>query len=159
MTPQEKQSGQWDGERVYNVTRTMRAESSQAVRRWFLRQVATVWPVVAGSLSLRHSPCIRSSCAACAGGGGHASYVFYGRTAKRRVSVYVPKRLVPTVQHALDRGRQVDALVREAGWRYLRALKAEGGSRRSGGAGRKRTRRGREGTKGVSTAKRRIAHP
>ena len=144
---------------MYNVTRTMRAESAQDVRRWFLRQVATLWPVVAGSLSLRHSPCIRSSCAACAGGEGHASHVFYGRTATRRVSVYVPTRLVPTVQHALDRGRQVDAVVREAGWRYLRALKAEGASRRSGGAGRKGTGRGREGTRGVSTAKARTAHP
>lgn len=137
----------------------MRAESAHAVQRWFVRQVVNLWPVVAGSLSLRHSPCIRSGCAACARGEGHASYVFYGRTAKRRVSVYVPERLVPAVQHALDRGRQVDALVREAGWRYLRALKAEAGSRRSGGAGRQRTIRGREGTKGFSKAKRRTAHP
>ena len=129
--------------RVYNITRTMRVESSQAVQRWFLRQVATRWPVAAGSLSLRHSPCIRSHCPACAGGEGHASYAFYGRRAKRRVSVYVPQPLVPAVQHALEQGRQVDELVREAGWRYLRALKAEGGSRHSGAGRRKGTIGGR----------------
>lgn len=122
----------------------MRAESAQAVQRWFVRQVANLWPVVAGSLSLRHSPCIRSGCAACAGGEGHASYVFYGRKAKRRVSVYVPGRLVPAVQDALDRGRQVEELVREASWRYLRVLKAEGVYRQSRGGRRKRTIRGRE---------------
>jgi hypothetical protein len=139
---------------VYNITRTMRAESSQAIQRWFGRQVANLWPVVAGSLSLRHSPCIRSGCAACAGGEGHASYVFYGRKAKRRVSVYVPERLVPAVQHALDRGRQLDALVREAGWRYLRALKAEGGSRQSEG-GRRTGMIGGRPHKGFRKAKRR----
>lgn len=137
----------------------MRVESSQAVHRWFLRQVAARWPVAAGSLSLRHSPCIRSHCPACVAGEGHASYVFYGRKGKRRVSVYVPQPLVPAVQHALDQGRQVEELVREAGWRYLRGLKAEGGAHPSAGGSRKGPL-GRPPTKGFKRAKRKGAiHP
>lgn len=107
-----------------------RTESIQQVQRWFLQKVAQLWPVAAGSLSLRHSPCIRPSCPACARGEGHASYALYGRRRQRRFSVYVPEPLVPAVQRAVDHGWQLQELVREAGWRYTRALKAERSLRR-----------------------------
>lgn len=96
-----------------------RQESPEAVSRWCFRQLETLWPVAGGSLSLRKSPCIRTRCAACETGEQHASYVLYGRQAGRRVALYVPDELADPLERA------VQALVTEAGQRYLRALKAQ----------------------------------
>jgi hypothetical protein len=103
-------------------------ESPEDVRRWFLRQVSELWPLAAGSLSLRTGPCIRENCWACQRGEGHASYALYGRKANRRFSVYVPEELVPLVQQAVDNGRKLQKLMREAGLRYTAALKGQRGA-------------------------------
>jgi hypothetical protein len=100
-------------------------ESPEDVRRWFLRQVSELWPLGAGSLSLRTGPCIREHCSACQRGEGHASYALYGRKKNRRFSVYVPEELVPLVQQAVNNGRKLEQLLREAGIRYTVALKAK----------------------------------
>lgn len=113
-------------------------ESPQDVRRWFLRQVSELWPLAAGSLSLRTGPCIRENCSACERGEGHASYALYGRKANRRFSVYVPQELVPLVQQAVNNGRKLEKLMREAGLRYTVALKAK---RAAGASARKRKAR------------------
>jgi hypothetical protein len=107
-----------------------RSESPEDVRRWFLHQVSELWPLATGSLSLRTGPCIREHCSACEHGEGHASYALYGRQKNRRFSLYVPEELVPLVQQAVDNGRKLEALMREAGLRYTVALKAK----RAGGA-------------------------
>jgi hypothetical protein len=113
-------------------------ESPEDVRRWFLRQVSELWPLAAGSLSLRTGPCIRENCSACQRGEGHASYALYGRKKSRRFSVYVPQELVPSVQQAVDNGRRLQELMRETGLRYTAALK---GQRAAGSPVRKRKRR------------------
>jgi hypothetical protein len=100
-------------------------ESPEDVRRWFLRQVSELWPLAAGSLTLRTGPCIRENCSACERGEGHASYALYGRKASRRFSVYVPQELVPLVQQAVDNGRKLQKLIGEAGLRYTAALKGQ----------------------------------
>jgi hypothetical protein len=100
-------------------------ESPEDVRRWFLRQVSELWPLAAGSLSLRTGPCIRENCSACQRGEGHASYALYGRKKSRRFSVYVPQELVPLVQQAVNNGRKLQKLMREAGLRYTAALKGQ----------------------------------
>ena len=76
-----------------------------------------------GSLSLRRSPCIRESCAACRSGEQHPSYVLSGRLQGRRISVYVPQQLVPEVRRCLDNGRAIQELLHEAAPRYIKALK------------------------------------
>ena len=101
------------------------SESPEDVRRWFLRQVSELWPLAAGSLSLRTGPCIREHCSACDRGEGHSSYALYGRNKNRRFSVYVPEELVPLVQRAVNNGRKLEKLMREAGLRYTVALKAK----------------------------------
>jgi hypothetical protein len=101
------------------------SESPEEVRRWFLRQVSELWPLAAGSLSLRTGPCIRENCSACQRGEGHASYALYGRNKNRRFSVYVPEELVPLVQQAVNNGRKLEKLMREAGLRYTVALKGK----------------------------------
>jgi hypothetical protein len=103
----------------------MKAESPEDIRRWFVRQVSELWPLAAGSLSLRTGPCIRENCSACRRGEGHASYALYGRKKNRRFSVYVPEELVPLVQTAVDNGRKLQKLISEAGLRYTEALKGQ----------------------------------
>jgi hypothetical protein len=115
-----------------------RIESPEDVRRWFLRQVSELWPLAAGSLSLRTGPCIRENCSACQRGEGHASYALYGRKKSGRFSVYVPQELVPPVQQAVNNGRELERLMREAGLRYTVALKAK---RTAGASVRKRKAR------------------
>ncbi|MBI2371470.1 MAG: hypothetical protein HYV08_14770 [Deltaproteobacteria bacterium] len=95
------------------------------MRRWFLAQVQRLWPVAGGSLSLRKSPCIRPRCAACATGEQHASYVLYGHRAGRRFARYVPDELARELEQALANGRTLQALILDAGERYLRARKAQ----------------------------------
>src|SRR5271157_3092550 len=101
------------------------------VRRWFIEAVQDLWPVATGSLSLRRSPCIRNSCAACASGQGHSSYVLYGRCGKRRFSIYIPERLIPEVRTAIDHGHLLQELLNEAAVRYVKALKEKGGEGRT----------------------------
>lgn len=100
-------------------------ETSADVRRWFLRAVGELWPVALGSVSLRRSPCIRENCSACASGQGHSSYALSGYRGNRRFSVYVPDELAPDIQRALEQGRQLQDLLKEAGVRYLHARKRE----------------------------------
>jgi hypothetical protein len=100
-------------------------ETPAEVRRWFLAQVAALWPVAGGSLSLRKSPCVRTRCAACASGEQHASYVLYARRRGRRVVRYVPDAVAASLERAVRNGRTLHALIVEAGERYLRALKAQ----------------------------------
>lgn len=100
-------------------------ETSEDVRRWFLRAIKDLWPVALGSVSLRKSPCIRENCPACASGQGHSSYALSGYRGSRRFSVYVPDELAPEIQMAVDKGRRIQDLLKEAGVRYLRAQKRE----------------------------------
>jgi hypothetical protein len=115
-----------------------RIESTDDVRRWFVQQVSELWPLAVGSLSLRIGPCIREHCSACERGEGHASYALYGRKKNGRFSVYVPEELVPLVQQAVDNGRKLQTLMREAGVRYTAALKRQ---RAAGASVRKRKAR------------------
>lgn len=102
-----------------------RTESPHEVRQWFLGEVRKLWPLASGSLSLRSGPCVRENCSACARGQGHASYALYGRSPSGRFSVYIPQELVPQVQQAVDNGRKLQRLMREAGLRYTAALKQQ----------------------------------
>ena len=100
-------------------------ESPQEVQRWFHQQVSQLWPVAAGSLSLRRSPCIRKHCSACESGEQHASYVLYGRRNGRRFALYIPDAIAEDVRRGLANGQALEALLMEAGWRYVQAVKNE----------------------------------
>jgi len=105
-------------------------ESPTDVKRWFRTHAAGLWPAALGSLSLRRSPCVREHCEACARGDQHRSYVLYCRINGRRVGLYIPDELVPEIQHALDNGRALQALLYQAGRRYTHALKHQRGATR-----------------------------
>ena len=100
-------------------------EMPEEIKRWFLNAVQRLWPIAMGSVSLRKSPCIRENCSACASGIGHSSYALSGYRGNRRFSVYVPEELAPDIQKAVENGRQVQDLMKEAGLRYVYARKRE----------------------------------
>lgn len=100
-------------------------ETAENVKQWFQEAIRHLWPVAEGSLSFRKCPCIRKNCRVCASGEGHRSYVLYGRRGRDRISVYVPEDVVPAVEKALENGRELQALMNEAGVRYLHARKRE----------------------------------
>ena len=101
----------------------MNTDQMTDLRRWFLEAIQKLWPVAAGSLSLRKSPCIRENCQACKSGKGHSSYVLYGRHSGRRFSIYIPEGLVPEVRAAIRNGRLLQGLINDAGVRYVSTLK------------------------------------
>jgi hypothetical protein len=104
-----------------------RNPNTEDVKRWFLRRAERLWPLALGSLARRRGLCMRERCSACASGEGHASYALSGRMGRRRTSLYVPEELVAEVQQAVEHGRQLQELMREASQRYLVALKRERG--------------------------------
>ena len=105
--------------------RTGKTETPETVKQWFQKAMRDLWPVAEGSLSFRKTPCIRKNCKVCAGGQGHRSYILYGRQGKERISLYVPEDLAAEVEKALENGRELQALMNEAGMRYLHARKRE----------------------------------
>jgi hypothetical protein len=104
-----------------------RLETPDEIKQWLLKAVDRLWPVAAGSISLRRSPCIREHCSACESGDGHPAYVLYGRRRGKRFSLYVPDELAGKVEKAVENGRLLEELIMEAGERYTRALKQERG--------------------------------
>jgi hypothetical protein len=100
-----------------------RLESPDQVRSWFQAAIRDLWPIATGSISLRKSPCIRKHCQLCESGQGHSSYALYGRSGKRRFSIYVPDELAKDVEKAIQNGRDLQTLMTEAGRRYTLALK------------------------------------
>ncbi|MGH9447932.1 MAG: hypothetical protein ACRD3O_19750 [Terriglobia bacterium] len=102
-----------------------KTETPEEVKRWFQGGIQELWPIAAGSISLRKSPCIRTNCSACASGVGHSSYALSGYRGSRRFSVYVPDQLAAEIQKAVENGRALQDLMKEAGLRYVRARKSE----------------------------------
>jgi hypothetical protein len=100
-------------------------ETPANVKQWFQEAIGHLWPVAEGSLSFRKTPCIRKNCKVCASGRGHRSYILYGHRGKERISLYVPEDLAPDVEKAVENGRELQALMNEAGMRYLHARKRE----------------------------------
>jgi len=107
------------------VQRKKQPETPEHVRQWLLSAVERLWPVAAGSISLRRSPCVRERCSACESGEGHPAYVLDGRRGGRRFSLYVPEELAGRVGRAIKNGRVLEELIMEAGRRYTIALKQE----------------------------------
>ncbi len=113
-------------------TKTTKRESPADVERWFQTQAAGLWPAALGSLSFRRSPCVRDHCAACARGDQHPSHVLYCRVSGRRVGIYIPDELAPTIRRALENGRALQALLYDAGRRYANAVKQQRVHRQQG---------------------------
>ena len=103
----------------------MKKECPEDIKEWFLSEVAALWPVAGGSLSLRKNKCIRPHCSACLTGEGHPSYALHTRLKERQSSLYVPDELAEEVARAMQNGRRLKELLVIVGRRYVKALKAQ----------------------------------
>lgn len=112
---------------VYDIYTIMpnQKEFPTDVSQWFQKQAAALWPAALGSLSLRHTRCIRENCQACLKGEQHTSHVLSGRMKGRRFSLYIPDELVPEVERCLDNGRKLQELLQQTAFRYAKSLKHE----------------------------------
>jgi len=100
----------------------------------FLLDVAALWPLAKGSLTLVRRPCIRANCAACARGEKHAAWIFTFRQGGRQRCRYVPKDLAPRLRQAIINGRRLEGRLTQAGVDLIeshRRERAAGGNART----------------------------
>jgi hypothetical protein len=100
-------------------------ETTEDVRRWFLKEVEKLWPLSGGSLSLRKNRCIRPNCPVCRSGEGHPAYALHTHSRGGQTSLYVPDELVRKVEVAVQNRKKLQELLVEVGRRYVNALKAQ----------------------------------
>jgi len=101
------------------------SETPEDVRKWFLKEVEKLWPVVGGSFSLRKNRCIRPNCPMCRSGEGHPAYALHTRSGGRQSSLYVPDELAEEVEVAVENRKKLQVLLVEAGRRFVNARKAQ----------------------------------
>lgn len=124
--------------------RRRQSETPEQIKQWLVERVGKLWPVAAGSLSYRRSPCSRAVCSACERGEGHPSHILDGRRQGRRFSVYVPGELAGEVRRAIERGRRLETLIMEAGERYTQALKRARDQQKKAGRNQEKAGRNQE---------------
>ncbi|MBI5853742.1 MAG: hypothetical protein HZB35_00590 [Nitrospirae bacterium] len=100
-------------------------DTPEEVRQWFVAPLARLWRVAAGSLNLRKNGGMCPHCLTCRSGEGHPREALHSRHGSRRSVRYVPDELRARMTQAVANGRTTQALVHEAGRRYLQALKAQ----------------------------------
>jgi hypothetical protein len=84
-----------------------------------------LWPAIKGSLAQVHKPCIRPNCPLCARGVKHPNYLLAFTDKGKRRCLYVPKVMVPTLQRALENGRQIEKLLYQMGPALLKEFRAQ----------------------------------
>jgi hypothetical protein len=89
-----------------------------------LEQLTTLLPAAKGSLALVNKPCIRPKCKACAQGKKHPNYLLSFTEKGQRRCLYVPKPMVPTLEKALENGRQIEDLLYAMGPALLKSYRA-----------------------------------
>jgi hypothetical protein len=106
---------------------TANKKTTPEIQKDFQQQLARLWPVLKGSLSEIHKPCIRPNCSACARGDKHAAFILSFTQDGRRRCMYVPAELVPLLRQGLENGRILEALLSELGPRLLRYYREQRG--------------------------------
>ena len=102
-----------------------RNHSVPELEKHFREQLASLWPILKGSLSEIRKPCIRPNCAACARGDKHPAFILSLTQKGRRRCMYVPAELVPFLRQGLDNGRKLEALLSELGPMLLRQYREQ----------------------------------
>ena len=102
-------------EYTYSMSKTKVTPEQQA----FLDELAGLWPLAKGSLTLARKPCIRPSCPACRSGKKHPAWLFSFTQGGKRRCRYVPVELVPLLRQALDNGRRLERRLVELGAELL----------------------------------------
>jgi hypothetical protein len=87
-----------------------------------LDRVSRLLPAARGTVAEVHKPCSRAGCKACAEGRRHPCHIYaYTDADGRRRCLHVPRDLVSELRRRLERGRQIDRLLFEAGADYVRS--------------------------------------
>ena len=85
-------------------------------------RVRRLLPAARGTVAEVRKPCSRANCKACAEGRKHPCFIYaYTDGDGRRRCLHVPRDLVPELRRRLERGRQIDRLLFEAGADYVRS--------------------------------------
>jgi hypothetical protein len=113
---------------IYTI---MRKTSRRPVKA-FCEDVAALWPLAKGSVTLVRRPCIRANCLACRSGRKHAGWIFTFRLEGRQHCRYVPKDLAPLLRQAVANGRRLETLVTKAGVEWLERRRQERARNRAG---------------------------
>ena len=103
----------------------------------FLDDLRRRWPIARGSLCEVAKPCVRAGCVACAQGEKHRSFIFSYRQAGKQRCLYVPGKLVPELQRALEGGQWLERRLSELGAALVFAHRHQRGSPARGAPRRK----------------------
>jgi hypothetical protein len=91
----------------------------------FIDELRRRWPIARGSLCEVAKPCVRASCAACAHGEKHLSFIFSYRQEGKQRCLYVPRELVPALRRAIHGGQWVESRMGELGAALVFAHRAQ----------------------------------
>lgn len=91
----------------------------------FLAQVAELWPIATGSLSLTRSPCTRKSCKLCASGRKHPKLLYMCWDGDKHKGMYVRPQHADQVRQAIANGQKLRQLVTAAGRDLILSLRKE----------------------------------
>ena len=91
----------------------------------FQSEVAGLWPLARGSLTLIRKPCIRPGCPACAKGIKHSAYILMTRDKGTRRCLYVPRELAPILRQALRNGKVLERRLARLAMQMILAYRSQ----------------------------------
>ena len=91
----------------------------------FQSEVAGLWPLARGSLTLIRKPCIRPGCPACAKGVKHSAYILMTRDKGARRCLYVPRDLAPILRQALRNGKVLERSLTRMAMKMILAYRGQ----------------------------------
>jgi len=94
-------------------------------QRAFQSELAGLWPLARGSLTMVRKPCIRPGCPACARGVKHAAYILMTRDKGARLCLYVPQELAPLLREAIRNGKILERRLARLALQMILAYRAQ----------------------------------
>ena len=94
-------------------------------RKAFQSEVAGLWPLARGSLTLIRKPCVRPDCPACTKGVKHSAYILMVRDKNSRRCLYVPRELAPVLRQALRNGKILERRLSRLAMQLIMAYRAQ----------------------------------
>jgi len=97
----------------------------QLDQKAFQSEIAGLWPLARGSLTLIRKPCVRPGCPACAKGVKHSAYILMARDKGLRRCLYVPRELAPLLRQALRNGKVLERRLGQMAMQMILAYRAQ----------------------------------
>ena len=95
---------------VYMHTFSMQNQTNSLLplKKQFYQKVASLWPVMKGSLTKTYKPCIRANCTTCQQGDKHPSWIWTYADEGKRHCLYVSASDVAFLRQGLKNGRLLE---------------------------------------------------